>query len=272
MVVMPAALLSRAGRTGGWRAWLICALACLGTSAAHAGSCPAKETDIATDRPTVANSSLVVPVGSLQTENGVTLTARDGARTIDGTESRFRLGVAPCLELLVDLPTYFDAVHGSANSGFTNLSPALKWQLGPLPGKVDLSLTAGVGLPTGTTAIAGPGMQPYLQAPWSRELGHGFGISGMVSAFFHPEDPSNKLTTETTFAVQKNVGDRAVLFVEYIGDFPAQGGASQLLNSGAVYRLTRTQQVDFHVGFGLNHNAPDYLVGVGYSFRWDGLF
>jgi hypothetical protein len=272
MVVMAAVPLSGAGRTGGWQVWLFCALACLGASAAHAGACPSKDTDIATDRPTVANSSLVVPVGSLQSENGVALTARDGARTVDGTESRLRFGVAPCLELLVDLPTYFDAVGGPASSGFTNLSPAVKWQLGPLPGKVDLSLTAGVGLPTGTTAIAGSGLQPYLQVPWSRDLGHGFGVSGMVSAFFHPDDPSSKLTTETTFAVQKNIGDRAALFVEYIGDFPAQGGPSQLLNSGAIYRPTRTQQIDFHVGFGLNHNAPDYLVGVGYSFRWDGLF
>jgi hypothetical protein len=269
---MAAAPLSGARRTGGWQVWLFCALACLGASAAHAGACPAKDTDIATDRPTVANSSLVVPVGSLQSENGVALTARDGARTVDGTESRLRFGVAPCLELLVDLPTYFDAVGGPASSGFTNLSPAVKWQLGPLPGKVDLSLTAGVGLPTGTTAIAGSGLQPYLQAPWSRDLGQGFGVSGMVSVFFHPDDPSSKLTAETTFAVQKNVGDRAALFVEYIGDFPAQGGSSQLLNSGAIYRPTRTQQIDFHVGFGLSHNAPDYLIGIGYSFRWDGLF
>jgi hypothetical protein len=36
--------------------------------------------------------------------------------------------------------------------------------------------------------------------------------------------------------------------------------------------LSRTQQVDFHVAFGLNHNSPAYLLGVGYSVRFDGLF
>jgi hypothetical protein len=36
--------------------------------------------------------------------------------------------------------------------------------------------------------------------------------------------------------------------------------------------MNRTQQVDFHIAFGLNHNAPSYIVGVGYSFRFDGLF
>jgi hypothetical protein len=39
-----------------------------------------------------------------------------------------------------------------------------------------------------------------------------------------------------------------------------------------VYRLTANQQVDFHVAVGLNHNAPSYIVGVGYSVRFDDLF
>ena len=32
-----------------------------------------------------------------------------------------------------------------------------------------------------------------------------------------------------------------------------------------------TQQIDFHVGIGLNENAPVYIFGIGYSFRLDGL-
>ena len=45
-----------------------------------------------------------------------------------------------------------------------------------------------------------------------------------------------------------------------------------MINSGGMYRLTQTQQLDFHIAFGLNHNAPSYVLGVGYSFRLDGLF
>jgi hypothetical protein len=60
--------------------------------------------------------------------------------------------------------------------------------------------------------------------------------------------------------------------VEYDGDYPENAGPSQLLNSGALYHLSPTQQVDLHVAFGLNHNAPSYVVGVGYSMRFDGLF
>jgi hypothetical protein len=48
-------------------------------------------------------------------------------------------------------------------------------------------------------------------------------------------------------------------------------GTSHLFNSGGGYRITNTQQIDFHIGFGLNRNAPTYIFGVGYSFRVDGL-
>jgi hypothetical protein len=235
-------------------------------------ACPGADSAIATDRPDVTNSSLVVPRGSLQSENGVNLTGRGSARIADGTNSRLRLGVASCVELLLDLPTYFGALRGRADSGFSNVAPAAKWQLGPLPGDIDLSVTAGAGLATGTTRITGRGVQPYLQFPWSRELGDGWGISGMVTAFFFPAEPKAKLTTEPTFVLEKALGDRADVFIEYVGDYSDHAGPRHFFNSGGAYRLTPTQQIDFHVGFGLNNAAPSYVLGIGYSFRFDGLF
>jgi hypothetical protein len=241
-------------------------------SLAIAGECPKSESEIVTDRPDITNSSIVVPEGSFQSENGINISARDGALILDGTNSRLRFGVAPCLEVLVDLPTYFAAVHGEGNSGFSNVVPAIKWQISPEPGKFDLSATAGVGLPTGAKRVAGPGIQPYLQFPWSRELADGWGISGMVTEFFRPSDSLSMLVTEPTFVIEKKINEQTGLFVEYAGYYPDHGSPSQLFNSGAIYRLTRTEQIDFHLGVGLNHNAPDYVFGIGYSFRLDRLF
>jgi Putative MetA-pathway of phenol degradation len=48
--------------------------------------------------------------------------------------------------------------------------------------------------------------------------------------------------------------------------------AIHLLNSGGAYRLTPTQQIDFRIGLGLNRNAPNWVFGLGYSIRRDGLF
>jgi hypothetical protein len=247
-------------------------LICLGTITAKADSCPTSKDEISTDRPDVTNSSLVVPAGSLQIENGVNFSARDGGRFVDGTNTRLRLGIAQCFELLVDTPTYFANVRSPGNSGFSDVAPALKWQISPIPGKVDLSAVFGVALPSGAAGIAGRGAQPYLQFPWSLELQSGWGLSGMFTEFIRPSDPASKLVTEATFVIEKKVTERTSFFVEYVGDYPVNGSPAQLLNSGGVYRLSPTQQLDFHVAVGLNHNAPSYIVGIGYSVRFDELF
>jgi len=119
------------------------ALSASAVAATAADTCPQPGSEIATDRPDTTNSSLVVPQGSFQQENGVNISGRDGGQVFDGTNTRLRLGIAQCLEVLMDVPTYFDAISGRADSGFTNVTPAIKWQISPLPGKIDLSATFG---------------------------------------------------------------------------------------------------------------------------------
>jgi hypothetical protein len=253
--------------------WLLGALvACSGAPAAAAQGCPTSKDEIATDRPDVTNSSLVVPTGSFQSENGINVSGRNGATVFDGTNSRLRLGVAPCLELLVDVPNYFAVLRGEDSSGTTDVIPAIKWQISPIPGKIDLSAVVGAGLPTGTPSIGGRGVQPYLQFPWSFELGGGWAINGMDTAFFFPSEPVNKLTIETTVSFEKKVGEHADVFIEYVGDYPEHGPSPIFLNSGGAYRLTKTEQLDFHVAVGLDKSAHEYIFGLGYSFRLDGLF
>ena len=62
---------------------------------------------IATDRPTVTNSSIVVPYGSLQAENGFLETDSQGQNIADAPETLLRLGVAAKTELRFTVPDYF---------------------------------------------------------------------------------------------------------------------------------------------------------------------
>lgn len=242
------------------------------SSGAAAGECPQTREPIETDRPDTTNSSSVVPVGSLQNENGLNVSRKGGATVFDGSNSRWRLGVAPCLEVLVDLPDYTTPLRRAGPSGWGDIVPAVKWQISPVPGTLDLSATFGAGLPSGARSIAGRGVQPYLEFPWSLQLADGWSITGMETNFFTPDDPLNRFTNQSTFVLERAFSERAFLFVEYVGDFPIAGGASHLINTGGGYRITDTQQIDFHIGFGLNRNAPAYVFGLGYSFRLDGLF
>jgi len=78
--------------------------------------------------------------------------------------------------------------------------------------------------------------------------------------------------SEVTFVVEREVGAHADLFVEYVGDYPNHAAPRQFINSGAEYRFTRTQQIDFHAGFGLTNRSPAYFFGLGYSVRFDSRF
>lgn len=238
---------------------------------AEAGECPSPQSEIATDRPDVTNSSLVVPDSSIQIENGVNTSGQSAGKSFDGSNSRLRFGVAPCLEVLVDVPSYVGRLTGTVDGGFTNVGPGVKWQVSGLPEPANLSVVFGAGLPTGTPAITGAGFQPYLQFPWSYELGGGWDISGMFTSFFRPSDLANRQTSEATFVIERKVSEKLALFAEYVGDYPSRGASTALFNVGGGYLLNRTEQLDFHLAFGLNRNSPDYIVGVGYSYRWDNV-
>jgi hypothetical protein len=94
----------------------------------------------------------------------------------------------------------------------------------------------------------------------------------MLTAFFFPGRSRSSVTTEPTFVIEKEIGTRSELFIEYVGDYPSHDRPDHLLNSGGAYRITPKQQIDFHIGAGFNRAAPSYVIGVGYSIRFDGLF
>jgi Putative MetA-pathway of phenol degradation len=250
--------------------WTFFLSALAGHTAIAADTCPTIADEIATDRPDVTNSSLVVPSGSLQFENGIDWTVRHGSNAIDGTNTRVRLGVADCTEFLADISNYFGSVNGGQPSGFSNVVISVKRQLS-VPFGFNLSATAGLGFPSGSRSISGPGYQPYIQLPWSRNIGQGWAVEGMFTLTWFPSDSARNPTFEPTLSVQREFGPSVDVFSEYVGDYDHRRPA-QLLDGGDAWRFTDTQQLDFHAGVGLNSSTVDHYFGIGYSFRLDRLF
>jgi len=122
------------------------------------------------------------------------------------TNTRIRLGVAHCIEFLVDLPDYFHSIRSRGPTGFSDLASAAKAQLGPLPGGIVLSATVGLGFPTGASRISGHAYNPYIQFPWSREIGGGWCVSGMFTQFWFPGQQKSNAISEATFVVEREVG------------------------------------------------------------------
>jgi len=124
---------------------------------------------IATDRPLVTNSSIVVPPGALQAENGFLETSSQGQSITDGPETLLRLGVATRTELRFTVPGYYRnlTAGGGLGSGFGDLAFGVKEQLGPTPGGFDVSATLFLSCPTGAAGVSSGGYDPGLQVATS---------------------------------------------------------------------------------------------------------
>ena len=243
----------------------------IGAARADGSGCPTDSDPISTDRPNTVNSTVVVPAGSLQLENGVTWTQREGSQVLDGTETLMRLGLVRCTEFQLLVPNYDWSFGGRAPSGFENVGLAFKHQFDPLPGGFELAVAAGLEFPSGASAVSGPGYNPFIQLPWAHDLAYGFSVQGMFVVTWFTSQPEQNPTFQPSFAIFKLLGERADALIEYFGDYNHQR-PSQMLDIGATYRFTDHQQVDFQAGLGLNSASPDHFFGIGYSIRFDHLF
>lgn len=196
---------------------------------------------IATDRPAVTNSSIVVPAGTVQVENGFTVTNNQGQSITDGSETLMRLGILTRTEVRFTAPDYYYNLNGSGiGSGFGDLALGVKEQLGPLPGKLDASLTGFVSLPTGARGVSSGGYDPGLQLAWSRPLSSKWTAAGMLSLYGPTQDHSHNLTGESTILLDRQLTALWDAFAEYVGDFPERGGTRQFIQLGTALKLGKS--------------------------------
>jgi hypothetical protein len=229
---------------------------------------------IATDRPAITNSSVVVPAGSFQMENGFLETSNQGQSVVDGPETLVRFGVAKRTELRFTLPDYFYNLNatGSSGSGFSDLAVGVKEQLGPTPGGFDVSAILFLSFPTGAHTVSSGGYDAGLQVPWSRALSAKWTTAGMFSLYWPTQGRMRNLTGEATFVLDRQVTGPWDVFVEYAGRFPERGGPQHLLHFGTALKIAKRHQIDFHVGVGLSSAAVGHFIGIGYSFRFQPLW
>ncbi|HSZ00412.1 MAG TPA: transporter [Terriglobales bacterium] len=228
---------------------------------------------IAADRPAITNSSIVVPNGSIQMENGFLETSSQGQSVIDGPETLVRFGVASKTELRFTLPDYFQNLNspGTFDTGFSDFAFGVKQQLGPTPGGFDVSAILFLSFPTGSHTVSSGGYDPGLQVPWSRALTAKWTAAGMFSLYWPTQGRTRNLTGQSTFLIDRQLIGPWDAFVEYADSFPERGGPQHLLHFGTALKLAKRHQLDFHVGVGLSSAAPDHFIGVGYSFVFQGI-
>jgi len=224
---------------------------------------------ISTDRPQITNSSVIVPCGSLQLENGLQESSSGGQRTYDLPETSVRFGVDPKTELRLAIPDYFNnyAAASGPTNGLGDVSLGMKQQLRLMHG-FDFSLIPSLSLPSGSNAISSHGYGPGLQFPWSRAVSKNWTAAGMLSLIWPTQSGRHNMTGQSSVYFDHQLTAPWDTYFEYSGAFPQRGGPQHILNIGTAYKPSPLQQFDLHVAIGLSAAVPDYSVGVGYSVRF----
>ncbi len=226
---------------------------------------PTAPSPINTDRPAFADSSVVVPKGSLQIENGFLETSFGRQQSFDFPETQLRFGVGDKTELRFSVPDYYQHFDGLGfANGWDDISAGIKQQLGPIHG-FDVSVVLTLSFPSGSKFVSSHGYDPSVQVPWSRKLSTNWTGGGMLSVYWPTQGASRNTTGQVTFLLDRQLTGPWDAFAEYVRDFPERGGTVTIAHFGTAYKLTAHQQVDLHGGVGLSKAAPDHFIGFGYS-------
>jgi hypothetical protein len=103
-------------------------------------------------------------------------------------------------------------------------------------------------------------------------IGEHWALDGMFAITWLTTEPHDNPTLESTFEIERDLGRAGTLFVEYAANYPRHARPTDILDGAALWRITPRQQLDLHAGFGMNRPSPNHFLGVGYSFRLDGIF
>jgi hypothetical protein len=227
--------------------------------ATNAADCPTSADEISTDRPDFTSPPTAVPTGSVQFEDGVTWSAEHRSDIFEGPETLVPVDVAHCSEIFFSVPDYVYAIGGEAPAGFTDFAASAKYQFPRFIG-FDASAIAGMSpFPTGGSQISSHGYDPDLQLPWRRPVGQHWALDGMLAITWLTAQPQDNPTFLSTFEVERDLSQSATIFAEYAAFYPHHAKPTHILDGAALWRVTPRQQLDVHVGLGLNR-PPDHFL------------
>jgi hypothetical protein len=220
----------------------------------------AQAPELVTDRPDFTESGLVVPLGRIQIEGGLTWAHGGDANVVSGPELLARYTPFPRTELRLGAPDYVGA--GTDASGFSDASVGAKVQLGPV-GAWDLAIIAATTLPIGEDGVGSGTFDPEVLLTTGRALAPGVDLGAQVSG----ARSDDAFLFGATLVGGASLSERLGAFLELALEAPEAGGAGLLLHHGYTFALAPAVQVDAHAAVGLTDAAPDVLLGAGLSVR-----
>lgn len=263
---------------------------------ARAESAPERAADdapaldpIVTDRPDFTESTDAVPRGHVQFEGGYTFTLdrehSDRTRNHTVPEALLRIGVLEDLELRLGWEGYSftdslfdDRTRGGRRTsredwsqGATDITVGMKYKLFEQQGwRPHVGVIAQVSAPSGSTELTSGDVDPEVKWLWAYDLADRWGLAGNLNLAAPTDEEGRFAQTAASVSASYSWTERLGSYVEYYGFYPnaRHADCAHTLNGGVTFLVHDDFQIDLRVGAGLNEEADDFLVGVGFGYRW----
>ena len=233
----------------------------------HAQSAQRAPAPIETDRPDFIESSVVVPRGYWQLENGALYARRAGLGAFRGSESLLRVSINDRWEWRVGLPSVeWEHGPGAGATWHGDAYAGAKFQVGPV-GAWDIAVIPGTSVPVGSDGRSTGTFDPELKVTWARELGAGIGFSGMLDTSWPGDNGTRTSNFEPALSLAREVAPRLRLFIEWVGSYGNGETSGHLAHAGLAWRVTDHVQLDTHAARRIAGDFPDTFVAFGVSFR-----
>jgi len=229
---------------------------------------------LVTDRPDATESSSVVAPGFFQLEVGVT--AFEDAEGTSGVESLgtlLRVGVIQDLELRLGWGGYLDS---DEVSGVNDMALGFKYYIAPELGwRPEMAVLVHTSLPVGESELSSDAYDPDFLLSFSHSLSErislGYNVGAAIETSQGGDSGKDKTLSSALYSVALGykVSERAGAYLEVFGSEGLSADDSPAsIDGGLTWLLSDDAQLDCFAGFGLNDDADEWFVGIGYSLRW----
>lgn len=216
---------------------------------------------LTTDRPTFTTDSNLVAPSETQLEIGFTHVDLEHGDANVFPEAVLRIGAQEDLEWRIGWAGYS---FGDPDDLASGIDLGFKWKFQP-----GMALIGTFTLPTGH----GPNDFDYeFLIGWNQQLDENSSLAGSFGIGAPTDMSTGDRFAQGIMSVMysRSLDSSTSYFGEFYTNFPAADGedAEYVVQTGLTHLLSDDMQVDCRIGFGLNDQAPDWLIGVGFSYRF----
>ena len=250
---------------------LLCGSVCIAQAVAPPALAAATE-PISTDRPSVATGTALVPVHTLQFENGINWTRDQSTNSGDAPETELRFGLTNRVEIEAFVP---NLNWSGAFSGVrtTDFSLGAKVRIASDKRNWPVSIVGALTFPTGSQELTSGGVDPVALVTVQHNLPHNFQLVGSGTLASLSTNGSGRVAqSQLAFDLGWCANARTCFYAEEAPFLStAQNSSGTTTDGGMTFGVTTRTQVDWRVGTTVENGDHSFFATLGYSFRLDHL-